>query len=308
MQNHLKKHLLAILSIIIFIIITIPLYFINEGPTPAGVSEYTDDEILGKGQKESDKTPFIITGDLSDFKTQDPFQPVYDNFTISQRQNQGLSTALPKIEPYYHEKTVYLTFDDGPNDDIEIAILDILKQEQVKATFFLLGNKLHDYPDVVKRIYNENHAIGNHSYTHIYEKLYDSPGSYIKELQQADDIFKEILGVRPLITRAPGGIVGNFTDEYWLELERLGYIEVGWNISSGDASDGTAEDLIDNIIHQLDNFPILQDHAIILMHSSPGHEETIKALPQIIKILKERGFAFGVITPSTPPAWENKKS
>ena len=116
------------------------------------------------------------------------------------------------------------------------------------------------------------------------------------------------MGVRPLITRAPGGIVGNFTDEYWLELERLGYIEVGWIISSGDASDGTAEDLIDNIIHQLDNFPILQDHAIILMLSSPGHEETIKALPQIIKILKERGFAFGVITPSTPPAWENKKS
>lgn len=304
MQNNYKKHLFIILSMITFFIVTLPLYFTNGENTPMGVSNDISSDSLQKSQNEdAEISPLLITDDLSAFEPQSPLQPVYDTLTISQRQNQGLSTMLPNLEPYYHEKTVYLTFDDGPNDDVEIAILDILKQEQVKATFFLLGNKLHEYPDVVKRIYNENHAIGNHSYTHVYKKLYDSPDSYIDELQQADDAFIEILGVRPLITRAPGGTAGNFNDDYWAELERLGYLEVGWNISSGDASDGTAEDLVNNIIHQIDTTPILHDHAIILMHSASGHDETVKALPQVIKLLKERGFTFGVITPSTPSAW-----
>ena len=304
MQNYSKNHLIAIFTVILCLIIAIPLLLNQPSTPPASAASEESPAIEAEEAPVQDATaPFVIEGDLDAFQPQDPLQPVYDAYTIQYRQTQGFSTQLVKIEPYYHPNTVYLTFDDGPNDKNTVAVLDILKQENVKATFFLLGNQLRDYPEVVKRIYNEHHALGNHSYSHDYQKLYASTDAYIDEMQKTDSAFQEIIGVRPLITRAPGGVVGHFTDDYWQELDRFGYLEVGWNITAGDSSDGVAEDLIGNIVHQLDTVPELNDHAIILMHSSAGHEETVKALPEIIHILKSRGFSFGVITPSTPPAW-----
>ncbi|MBR4695314.1 MAG: polysaccharide deacetylase family protein, partial [Selenomonadaceae bacterium] len=103
------------------------------------------------------------------------------------------------------------TFDDGPDEKNTPAILDILKKEQAKATFYVLGRSAQTYPDVVRRIFEEGHAIGNHSYDHEYGKLYASTGNYLAELEQTDDVLRNLIGVRPLITRAPGGRMGNFT-------------------------------------------------------------------------------------------------
>ena len=249
-----------------------------------------------------EKTAAYVTAadDFSNLELDNPGLPVYDSYTLSQRRAKGLPTVLPSIRPYRETKTVYLTFDDGPDDKNTAAVLDILKQENVKATFYVLGKNVKAYPETTKRIFAEGHALGNHSYDHDYKRLYASADSYLKEMEEADDAIYELLGVRPLITRAPSGRMGNFTAAYENIIAANAYVEHDWNVSSADAAPNhpVAQDFIDNIQGQT-----VMDSAIILMHSSAGHEETVKALPEIIRILREKGYSFGVITPMTPQPW-----
>lgn len=230
-------------------------------------------------------------------------KPEYDLFTVSERQKGNLSTILPVTEPYYGDKVIYLTFDDGPDPENTPIILDILKENNIKATFFVLGTEVNKYPDILKRIYNEGHAIGNHSYNHIYRELYQSEHTYIEQLYHNDDIIKSVIDVRPHISRAPGGSAGSFTAAYWNILKQQGYIEVGWNISSGDASSAKADQIVNNIIQQTQQNKFLWSHAILLMHDGKGHKETVKALPHIIKFYKDNGFDFQFISSKTPSAW-----
>jgi peptidoglycan/xylan/chitin deacetylase (PgdA/CDA1 family) len=230
-------------------------------------------------------------------------KPAYDELTVSERLQSGLPTALPAILPYYGERTVYLTFDDGPDPEITPAILGILRSEGVKATFFVVGSQAEKAPAILREVYREGHAIGNHSYSHVYRELYRSPAAYLGQLAHTDYIIKSVLGVRPLISRAPGGSAGSFTAAYWAALKEAGYIEVGWNIYSGDASRAKAADLVAAVADQVATRPFLWSHAIVLMHDGVGHEETVKALPAIIQIFKDRGFEFRVVNLETPPAW-----
>lgn len=229
-------------------------------------------------------------------------KPIYDVFTVEERQAKGLTLEHPEVSPYYGEKVVYLTFDDGPDPENTPVILDILKSQGIKATFFVVGNQAEKYPDILRRIYHDGHAIGNHSYNHVYRELYQSSNTYVSQLRQTDEIVKKVIGVRPRISRAPGGSAGSFTKEYWEKLKKLGYIEVGWNISSGDASSAKAGRITNNIITQMDN-KNLWSHAIVLMHDGRGHAETVKALPDIVKFYKDRQFEFRVINFETPPPW-----
>lgn len=232
-----------------------------------------------------------------------PGLPFYDAITFPERQQAGLPTELPAVKPYYAEKTVYLTFDDGPDPDNTPAILRILHANGVKATFFVIGTEMEKYPHILKQIFREGHAIGNHTYNHVYRDLYHSADTYTGQLNRTDDIIKYLAGVRPRISRAPGGSAGSFTKEYWEALKTQGYVEVGWNINSGDASRAKAGALVSNITRQINTNSYLCDHAIVLMHDGRGHEETVKALPEIIKFFKERGFHFRVVNLETPPAW-----
>ncbi len=242
--------------------------------------------------------------DLSNLAPDAPDIPVYDKHTLAERRAAGLPTALPDIAPYRTGKTVYLTFDDGPDDKNTPAVLDILREAGVKATFYVTGRQAEAHPDVLQRIYDEGHAIGNHSYDHRYEKLYPDVNGFLAEMERTDEIIYGILGVRPLILRAPGGRIGHFTAAYAPAIRANGYVEHDWNVSSADAAPGhpVAQDFIDNISSETDQ-EVAARTAIILMHSSEGHEETVKALPKIIELLKAKGYTFGVITPMTPQPW-----
>lgn len=271
--------------------------------TPAAAPEET--EAACQPAEPEAAAPLIVNDDFSNLPPADPTQPVYDRYTIRERKQQGLPLKLPEIQPYSAEKIVYLTFDDGPDAKNTPAVLDILKASGSKATFFVLGKKAELQPAILQRIYQEGHAIGNHSYDHVYAKLYASPAAYIQEIDRTDAIIQSIIGVRPLINRAPGGTAGHFTKAFSAALTASGYLEYGWNISTADAAPNhpVAQDFIDNVLAQLEAHPYLASHAIVLMHSSEDHEETVKALPRIIQIFKERGYNFGVITPMTPSAW-----
>lgn len=271
--------------------------------TPEKKAEETTEET--SDEKELPQSDKFVTAakDFSNLQLDDIKKPVYDAYGVWDRQEKNLPMTLPEItpfEPAETEQIVYLTFDDGPDDKNTPAILDILKKEEVPATFYVLGEMAEKNPEVLKRIFEEGHAIGNHSYNHDYKDLYSSPWKYVEQFIKTDEIIMAIVGVRPLITRAPGGTAGIFDANYWEMIKAMGYVEHDWNIVTQDATPQrpNASMQVNNILRQLGQNP--PRNVILLMHSNAGKEETVKALPEIIKLFKDWGYQFGVVTPMTP--------
>lgn len=287
-------------TVFMLILLSSPLITLAFFTSSNEISEQPIETVNAKKETQNLPDYFILNEDYSG----DPpiNKPAYDPFTVAERHKKNLVTLLPEYQAYYAEKAVYLTFDDGPDPENTPAVLGLLKKYEIKATFFVTGTQAEKYPDLLKQIYLDGHAIGNHSYNHIYRELYKSPEAYLEQLHHTDNIIKEIIGVRPHITRAPGGSAGSFNNHYWTSLKNEGYIEVGWNVSSGDASSANADNIFQNIVYQM-NKKFLWSHAIILMHDGRGHSETIKALPKIIEYLKQQNFEFYVISLKTPPPW-----
>ena len=254
----------------------------------------------------SSKPDVVFIDDNFSLPPIDNDKPVYDKYTTAQRKEKGLPTTYGQDREYYYgDHVVYLTFDDGPNPKNTEKILDILKQENIHATFFLTGRNIEAYPEVVKKIYQSGNAIGLHSYSHEYKNLYKSPEAYTEELLQTEKLIYDILHVRPIISRAPGGTKGHFTKDFWTAINDIGYIEVGWNSLTGDA-DGTGKTPgkeLENVKKQMAERPYLNSHLVILMHDATGHEATVEALPSLIKHLKDQGYTFRVVTPAIPPSW-----
>ncbi|WP_165452797.1 polysaccharide deacetylase [Paenibacillus thalictri] len=196
------------------------------------------------------------------------------------------------------EPTVYLTFDDGPSK-LTGRVLDILQDEGVKATFFVLGNEARQRPDTVRRIVQEGHALGNHSYNHVYSELYGAGFSpFWKQIQKTEDILNDIAGVRPALVRAPGGTYGNFDPFYFYYMEQAGYSVFDWNIDSGDASRAGVK--ASEITATVKKGPFRHE-VILLMHDGSGHDESVKALPEVIHLFKDKGYTFSVLSPLVKP-------
>lgn len=289
-KSRLFPSLCSVSVACLFLLIASPLYPATSSPD--SVMAFTLPDMAADACYMNENPEFIpVSGN-----------PVYDVFTVAARQAKGLGLEAPQIAPYYAEKVVYLTFDDGPAPENTPVVLDILQRHGIKATFFVVGTQVEKHPDIVRRMYQEGHAIGNHTYNHVYRELYQSANTYVAQLHYTDDIIQSVIGVRPRISRAPGGPAGSFTKEYWDNLSKQGYVEVGWNISSGDDSRAKAGRIVANIVAQMKN-KNLWSHAIVLMHDGRGHGETVKALPEIITFYQERQFEFRVVSFDTPPPW-----
>jgi peptidoglycan/xylan/chitin deacetylase (PgdA/CDA1 family) len=194
-------------------------------------------------------------------------------------------------------KTVYLTFDDGPSKHTP-AVLDILKAEGIKATFFVLGENVERNPDIARRIVEEGHSIGNHTYNHVYSQLYGGFGAFADQIMKTDDAIYAAAGVRTNLVRAPGGTHGNFDQSYFDALGDAGYIVHDWNVDSGDSKRRgvPASEIVSNVKKSR-----LGDSLNVLLHDSSGHGELIEALPQIIAYYKGLGYAFKAIDSQLKP-------
>lgn len=252
------------------------------------------------------ETKSFVTADtsFSNLRLDNPTTPVYDSLTLAQRRANGYTTYMPDLTPYRDGKVAYLTFDDGPDDRNTEAVLDILKERGIRATFYLVGAYVDTYPHVVKRIFDEGHAIGNHSYNHNYDTLYSSPYAFISQMEKTDEAIHRIIGYRPLILRAPGGSASSFTRAYVNAVKEAGYAEHDWNASVEDATTKpmTEADYINNV-DQHTKSEATAKTAIVLMHCSSGRAATVRALPAIIDLLEAKGYSFGVVTPMTPQPW-----
>ena len=205
------------------------------------------------------------------------------------------------------KRVVYLTFDDGPSTTNTPQILDILDQYNVKATFFVLGKMLeagNGEKDVLKDIAENGHAIANHTYGHDYAYLYPNGtmnvDNIVSDVEKNNDIMKEILGddFSTRVIRFPGG--------YWSwegrtpmrdKMIETGYCNIDWNALNEDAQGAakTAEELVQKTKENIERLGPDADSVVLLMHDTYGKEETVKALPQIIEYLQDKGFEFRTI-------------
>lgn len=184
-------------------------------------------------------------------------------------------------------RKIYLTFDDGPSNYTD-EILNILKEEDVKATFFVTGKEGPEYERLYKRIVDEGHTLGMHSYSHKYYELYASKESFTEDLHKLQDYLEEVTGVRPVLYRFPGGSSNSVSRvpirelADCLEAEGIRYFD--WNISSGDASGQKLS--VDTLVYNCTKDITQYSRAMILMHDAADKRRTVEALPIIIDKLK----------------------
>ena len=182
-------------------------------------------------------------------------------------------------------KKVYLTFDDGPSYYTE-EILDILKRYNVKATFFVTGMNMPQYEEYYRKILDDGHTLGIHTYSHVYNDIYDSLEAFQEDFYKLQEYIYECTGETTNIYRFPGGssnsIVSKETRDQILEwLKEEGIIYFDWNVSSGDASNVLVppEKIAENCIRGIEDC----NTAIVLLHDSGGKKSTMEALPLIIE-------------------------
>lgn len=191
-------------------------------------------------------------------------------------------------------KIAYLTFDDGPSKDITPLILDVLREYNIKATFFTLGKSMEQYPDLTRRLLDEGHGIGNHSYSHSYKSIYSGVDGFEWELRAWDRVLRDIIGydIEIRLFRFPGGS-HNKSDAFKDFLAEIGYSYYDWNALNGDSEmkDVTMSHLRRRTAETLKG----QDEVIFLMHDSNGKMHTVDMLPELIHTLRMQGYEFDVL-------------
>ncbi|HEY8889878.1 MAG TPA: polysaccharide deacetylase family protein [Clostridium sp.] len=195
-------------------------------------------------------------------------------------------------------KLAYLTFDDGPTHVVTNALLDVLKKENVKATFFVVGKEIEGKELILKRIYDEGHGIGLHTYSHNFKKIYRSCDEFTSEMIKTSNKIKEVTGSTSKIIRFPGGSSKRLNASNLEVLHKNDFKIYDWNVN---ICDGINPDL--SVSQLIKNSQIIKGNkaeAIILMHCNFNNKNTVKALPGIIKYYHDLGYEFKVITKDTP--------
>lgn len=193
-------------------------------------------------------------------------------------------------------KRVFLTFDDGPSETVTPLILDLLKEENVPATFFTLGTNVKRHPEIVRREFDEGHYVANHGYSHKYSAVYASPQATFDEYNYTENAIKEALGnenYRSNLFRFPGGSNGGYYDSLKQESKALlrenGIVHLDWNCLSKDAEGAhSTESLIQNIKDTADG----KYSVVVLMHDSSDKILTYESLKEVINYFRENGYEF----------------
>ncbi|MEI3651673.1 MAG: polysaccharide deacetylase family protein [Dolichospermum lemmermannii FEM_B0920] len=191
--------------------------------------------------------------------------------------------TIYKVEPSNKEKVIALTIDDGPWPKTTGEMLDILKRNNVKATFFWVGSALQENPEIAKRVVAEGHAIGNHTWHHWYRKMDEATAK--SEIEKTNELIYKTTGVKTSFFRPPGGYLNNGLAAYAKSQKNS---VVMWSVTSADTDPRAKYQVfVKNVIRDA------KPGAIVLMHDGGGNRErTVKALPAIVSGLKQQGYRF----------------
>jgi peptidoglycan-N-acetylglucosamine deacetylase len=188
-----------------------------------------------------------------------------------------------RVQPSNNEKVIALTIDDGPWPKTTLQMLDILKQNDVKATFFWVGQALQANPEIAKQVVAEGHAIGNHTWHHWYKKM--DAATAKSEIERTSELIYKITGVKTSLFRPPGGFLNNGLATYAKSQKNS---VIMWSLTSADTDPrAKPQAFVNNVLKGA------KPGAIVLMHDGGGdRHRTVQALPQIISGLKQQGYRF----------------
>lgn len=194
------------------------------------------------------------------------------------------------------EKIAYLTFDDGPTTSVTPKVLDILKEQNVKATFFVIGKSVEAHPEIVKRAYEEGHYIANHGYSHNNSKLYKSLDSFKNEIEKTDSAIGKALGKDDYcshIFRFPNGFMSSNYKSKKKEaaklLSQMNYAYIDWNCLNNDSiKKYSSSQLLSNLKKSCKN----KNTLVVLMHDTKDVSNSSLALEDSISYLKSQGYTF----------------
>lgn len=263
--------------------------FVNEPnkAEPSGEAEAVSIENIEKVDIEKDSSEEAIVDESSeDVNTiADEMDEAQDNDQKEVTEDEA-DTDSEKVL-----KRVYLTFDDGPSSNTE-KILDILDKYGVKGTFFVVGRLSDTTTPMYKRIVDDGHAIGMHSYTHKYSEIYASKEAFVYDVEKIQSLIYEQTGVFSKLYRFPGGSSNTVsrTDISLLaeELNKRDIKYFDWNVVSGDAS-STYGLPKEDIVRKCTQGALSEENAVILMHDLPEKATTVEALPEIIEYFQSIG-------------------
>lgn len=246
------------------------------------------------------------TAEENKFANLDLPDSLYNKYMEKQNAMRMLKDSAPLTDEQYNkihniyapseEKVVYLTFDDGPSPNITPLILDLLKQEGIKATFFILGSNANYHPELVQRAYNEGHYIANHGFTHRYSEIYESPETILNDYIRCNQALKNALNnpnYESKVYRYPGGSTGGKYHDIKaagkdvLRDNHIAYLD--WNALTCDA-EGTPTK--ESIIENLHNTVGEKQSVVLLMHDSSSKILTYETLPEVIAFFREKGYTF----------------
>lgn len=188
-----------------------------------------------------------------------------------------------KGEPSNNEKVIALTIDDGPWQNTTVQMLDILKENNVKATFFWVGQALEQHPELAKQEVAQGHAVGNHTWHHWYKRMDEATAK--SEIERTADLMYKTTGVKTSLFRPPGGVLNNGLAAY---AKSQKYAVIMWSQTSADTDPHAKYQVfVKNVLRDA------KPGGIVLMHDGGGdRQRTVQALPQIISGLKQQGYRF----------------
>ena len=272
-------------------------------------SQYTDFGAIAVDDLDGDLTNRITPTGTVDTSKEGEYTITYSVYDLSG--NLGSATRKVTVKSYVvgnnpSKGTIYLTFDDGPSSSITPQILDTLKANGVKATFFII-NFTNEQTELVKRAILEGHTIGIHGYSHDYMKIYSSDSAFLENITLLANKIHDYTGYEPFCIRFPGGSSNTVSKKYCQgimsrlskEVASAGYVYYDWNVSSGDAAPNGAakEAIVTNVTSALRK----NRSNIVLMHDSEIKQTTSDALQEIIDYGKINGYTFSPITRDTQP-------
>ena len=295
-----RKHqsLIILLSLVLCIILLISLEYFR--PKPAEESLYAEaqmtenlpEEALSKSNSPSPSPTPEASLEVAVVESTFPDDPYPELYGDNPDQ-----TFLPP-----EDKVVYLTFDDGPTT-VTPKLLDVLLEEGVQATFFVVG-KSPFKEEVLKRIYEENHTLGVHTMSHKYEEIYATVDNFYRDFAEEYNTIWEATGHRPRIFRFPGGSVNSYNshlyhDLIW-EMKRRGFVYYDWNVTSEDAV-GVEDpyEQLQELITQSESKPRI----IALLHDSETNPEIHTVVREYIHYMRQAGYRFEALDSNVAPIY-----
>ena len=215
------------------------------------------------------------------------------NSVNSQRDGGFFAPEREIIKTSEGEKICYLTFDDGPSENT-VKILDLLRQYDAKATFFVIGNCIgEETGEILERMVAEGHAIGLHANNHVYEKFYQDETSYLKDYEELYNTLKKDYGIETALFRLPGGsackyLYGNGS-EYVKQMQKRGFACFDWNVTGEDSvGKPTVASIQKNVYDRVFRY----EKPVVLLHDSCIADATVDALPGLLQEIKNKGYTF----------------